>query len=169
MTGPQSSARSLKNRFVRRLKGTEGWSEKLATSPWFDRFDESFPRAFSDANLSSRERYRLLLDYFLAGFLEFRTATGERVYFPGFKGMRGHRIEGLEGFARTAPLLAAWLASGRDRIVPDPRGNGSIDLVQLIREGLLAGTDPSAPTYWGDLADLDQRSVEGTRARLGWR
>jgi len=150
-----------------RLKGTEGWREENRASSWFDQFGPPLSAAFCDESRDVSARYDTLFGYFLAGFLEFRTAAGERVYYPGYKGMRGHRIEGLEGFARTAPLLASWLASGRARVVPDPRdAGGTIDLVQLIREGLLAGTDPGAATYWGDIVDVDQRSVEAADVAL---
>nr|WP_294170981.1 DUF2264 domain-containing protein [uncultured Sphingomonas sp.] len=147
-------------------KQVEGWTERLPTSPLLERLDAGLPQLFADTDRPPLDRYKLLFDYLLAGFLEFRTAAGERAYYPGFKGMRGHRIEGLEGFARTAPLFASWLASGRGEQVADPRNSGSIDLAELIRDGLLAGTDPAADTYWGAIGDVDQRCVEAADVAL---
>lgn len=152
---------------IGRLRRTEGWTERLPTSACLAQMDRESITRFCDVERPALQRYETLFGYFLAGFLEFRTATGERVYYPGFKGMRGHKIEGLEGFARTAPLLASWLASGRPARVADPRGTGeTIDLARLIRDGLVAGTDPAAPSYWGDIVDFDQRSVEAADIAL---
>ncbi|WP_294171646.1 DUF2264 domain-containing protein [uncultured Sphingomonas sp.] len=144
----------------------EGWNARLPRSRLLDRADARLPLLFADPDRSPLDRYKLLFDYLLAGFLEFRTPSGERAYYPGFKGMRGHRIEGLEGFARTVPLFASWLASGRGEQVIDPRTSAPVDLADLIRGGLLAGTDPAAPTYWGEIGDMDQRLVEAADIAL---
>jgi hypothetical protein len=144
----------------------EGWNARLPKSPLLARADTRLPPLFADTGRSPLDRYKLLFDYLLAGFLEFRTPGGERAYYPGFKGMRGHRIEGLEGFARTVPLFASWLASGRGEQVADPRTSAPINLAELIRDGLLAGTDPRAPTYWGAIGDMDQRTVEAADIAL---
>ncbi|MFC6169316.1 DUF2264 domain-containing protein [Loigolactobacillus jiayinensis] len=60
----------------------------------------------------------------------------------------GTRIAGIEGFARM--LWGAGPAIGQL----------AADWQKEIREGLLAGTDPQSPDYWGDLHDRDQRMVE---------
>lgn len=149
-----------------RPKRVEGWNARLRSSPLLAQADAGLPFLFADTTRSPRDRYKLLFDYLLAGFLEFRTPAGERAYYPGFKGMRGHRIEGLEGFARTVPLFASWLASGRGEQVADPRTSLPIDLAALICDGLLAGTDPTARTYWGEIGDMDQRAVEAADIAL---
>jgi hypothetical protein len=147
-------------------KRVEGWNARLPPSRVLARADARLPLLFADTDRSPRDRYKLLFDYLLAGFLEFRTPGGERAYYPGFKGMRGHRIEGLEGFARTVPLFASWLASGRSEQVSDPRTSAPLNLAALIHDGLLAGTDPKAPTYWGEIGDMDQRTVEAADIAL---
>src|SRR5262249_5693036 len=81
----------------------------------------------------------------------------------------GYRVSGLEGFARTAPLLGAWLYSGRSRMVAAPSSNHTIDLLDLLRGAILAGTTPSSSSYWGKMTDNDQRIVEAADiARLLW-
>lgn len=55
----------------------------------------------------------------------------------------------LEGFARPLWGLGSLLA-----------GDGVYDSVAKWREGLINGTDPEHPEYWGDVEDLDQRMVE---------
>ena len=156
--------------FFRRLRAhrrVEGWYKPLPTSAWFRAHGPELVRRFGDEKIPDAERYRTLFNYFLAGFLEFVTRSGERVHYPGLKGMRGHSVEGLEGFARTAPLLAAWLSSGRPSAVEDPRWPGRlVDLRHLLRRAVLTGTDPRSPVYWGDMADRDQRIVEAADIAL---
>src|SRR5262249_59787382 len=62
----------------------------------------------------------------------------------------GYSMSGLEGFARTAPLFAAWLYSGRRQEIIDEQTGKSYAIVTILQQGLLAGTDPSSPNYWGD-------------------
>ncbi|QPB22385.1 DUF2264 domain-containing protein [Rhizobium sp. 007] len=147
---------------VRGKYAVSGWETTPEHSEFFEKGDKSFAQKFLSSDSDTPERhFRVLFDYFLAGFLQFRNETGELVDRPGVRGKRGSQIEGLEGYARTIPLLGAWIASGRPVVVEDPRKIGtSVNLVDLIKDGLLAGTNPSAPTYWGDPHDLDQRIVE---------
>ncbi|WP_461214846.1 DUF2264 domain-containing protein [Lacticaseibacillus sp. GG6-2] len=71
-----------------------------------------------------------------------------RIFFGATGVGYGDKAAGMEGFARMmwgagpayTQLSAAWQAE--------------------IRAGILAGTDPKAPDYWGDLHDRDQRMVE---------
>ncbi|KAJ5084395.1 hypothetical protein NUU61_008974 [Penicillium alfredii] len=55
----------------------------------------------------------------------------------------------IEGFARPLWGLASLLAGGYDYV----------DAVRW-REGIINGTDPESPEFWGDIEDLDQRMVE---------
>lgn len=146
----------------------EGWYKPARHSSYFDGRDPQLLRGFAQkTDRPDAERYELLFDYFLAGFLEFSTPSGERIFYPGLKGNRGHSVEGIEGFARTAPLFAAWLASGRPPVVADPRHpNLRVDLRRLIRRAVLTGTDRRSPSYWGDIGDYDQRIVEAADVAL---
>jgi hypothetical protein len=53
----------------------EGWNARLPKSPRLARDDARLPLLFSDPDRSPLDRYKLLFDYLLAGFLEFRTPT----------------------------------------------------------------------------------------------
>jgi hypothetical protein len=57
-------------------------------------------------------------------------------------------VAAMEGFARPLWGLAPLLAGG---------GTGP---AEAWRRGLVAGTDPAHPEYWGQLVDFDQRAVE---------
>ncbi|WP_126174622.1 DUF2264 domain-containing protein [Altericroceibacterium xinjiangense] len=147
--------------------GGDGWAEAIPTSAYFDDQDPELARSFADEAMSDTERYKGLFDYFLAGFLEFSAPSGERVSYPGFKGNKGRSVEGLEGFARTVPLFCAWLASGRPAVISDPRHPDiEVDLRDVVRRGILTGTDPASAAYWGDIVDYDQRIVEAADVAL---
>jgi hypothetical protein len=116
-----------------------------------------------------QERYDHLFQYFLRGFIEYASPGFERVFYPGMGSFYGYQISGLEGFARTATLMAAWIASGRDPAPIDPETHKPVGLVALLRKGLLMGTDPASNTYWGKITDYDQRTVETADiARVLW-
>jgi hypothetical protein len=48
-------------------------------------------------------------------------------------------------------------------------GGQRVDLVALLQEGLLTGTNKALPAYWGNIGDHDQRTVEAADiARVLW-
>jgi hypothetical protein len=117
----------------------------------------------------AQERFDALFAYFAAGFLRHATPGFERVQYSGTGSMDGYRMNGLEGFARTAPLLAAWVHSGRPRTLASPDGAGEVDIVEVLKQGLLTGTDPGRDEYWGKIDSNDQRIVEAADiARILW-
>lgn len=109
--------------------------------------------------------YDRLFDYFVQGFEIYRTPRGAGAVYPGLPSRNGRASDTLEGFSRMAPLIAAWLHSGRPEtlIVADGR---SVDLAARLRQGLLTGTDPNSPEYWGRIEDLNQRIVEASDIAL---
>ncbi len=60
-------------------------------------------------------------------------------------------VAGMEGFSRVLWALVPMLMGGCREAEPYWR---------LWREGLINGSDPSHPEYWGDIRDTDQRMVE---------
>ena len=115
------------------------------------------------------ERYQALFLYFAHGFARHASVLGGRIQYCGAASANTAAISGLEGFARTAPLLAAWVYSGRGTVIMDPVGGRDIDLVRLLRGGILSGVDTHSPDYWGDIADNGQRLVEAADiARVLW-
>jgi len=105
-------------------------------------------------------RFAGLFAYFSAGFLEHVSPGRARVHFAGAGSINGKSVTGLEGFARTGTLLAAWIYSERE---------GSARWAELLRTGILNGVNPRSPEYWGDPADNGQRTVEAADiARILW-
>lgn len=148
---------------------TEGFEHYV---PMDDREGErelAIRRRLLDRDASAEARYEALLRYFLRGFAAYATPDRARVQYPGMASVMGYRLDGLIGFARTAPLLAAWVQSGRGAVVVDDDTGASIDLVDRLEQGILAGTDPASPAYWGEMHAHDQRIVEAADiARVLW-
>jgi hypothetical protein len=115
------------------------------------------------------QRFRTLFLYFVHGFTSHSSALGGRVQYCGAGSANSASISGLEGFARTAPLLAAWVYSGRGEVIEDPVDGRQIDLVDVLRKGILSGVDAHSRDYWGDIAANGQRLVEAADiARVLW-
>jgi hypothetical protein len=113
--------------------------------------------------------YDGLFDYFLTGFRAHASRGGARIRYCGAASDAGLRVNALEGFARTAPLFAAWLYSGRPARFHSELTGEDIDLIAVLRNGILAGVDRDSADYWGDIAGADQRRVEAADiARTLW-
>ena len=129
---------------------------------------ESMPlalRAFRDDGHPGRESYAQLFRYFVDGWARRRTPLGALARYPGWRSWSDRRAEELEGFARVVPLLGAWVRGGRQRTLTLDNGD-TLDLCDAVRRGMLAGTDPSGPEYWGRIGTKDQRAVEAADVAL---
>ncbi len=129
--------------------------------------DELRVRQLMLSDQSLEQRFDGLFAYFARGFVRHALPGYARVQYGGAGSSHGYAMDGLEGFARTAPLLAVWLYSGRgpvDGIAPAPG-----EMLAMLRSGILNGVDPQSPQYWGPIADEDQRIVEAADiARVVW-
>jgi hypothetical protein len=135
-----------------------GWSKYSSPAPVGAREEGIRQLVLSDAPIE--RRFAGLFEYFSGGFVRHATPGYARVQFGGIRSFNGYSIDGLEGFARTAPLLAAWIYSKRE---------GSGEQVEMLRTGILNGVDPRSSEYWGDVQDFDQRIVEAADiARILW-
>lgn len=68
----------------------------------------------------------------------------------------GARADRLESFARPCLLAAHWLASERSSGEKLSR----TEIAEWFRRGLLIGTNPDSPEYWGPTANHHQHTVE---------
>jgi hypothetical protein len=152
-----------------RRDSVEGWTlyRPMADQP--QPIDQQSSTAFLERAAPDAARFEKLFLYFFHGFVVNAGNDFARIHYPGLPSAYGYSVSGLEGFARTAPLFAAWLSSGRPQEIIDRQTGKSYDFVTVLRKGLLAGTDPSSPNYWGDIHDDDQRIVEAADiARVLW-
>ena len=143
----------------------EGWQNRAEVHPVFAELDPRVETSFAAADRNDPARYADLFSYFLTGFVAYRSDAGSAAYYPGDPSIHGRSIDGLEGFSRIAPLLAAWLSSGRDRVIVLPQF-GEADLFQLLATGIENGTNPASAGYWGNYNSTDQQYVEAADIAL---
>lgn len=109
--------------------------------------------------------YDAIFRYMVLAWKTYRRTDRSGATFPGHLSWSGVECDALEGFARLMPLFAAWCYSGRDPVIE--LFGEKIDLVEEFRKGLVAGTDPHAQTYWGDMpGKSNQRIVEAADVAL---
>jgi len=146
--------------------GVEGWRERASpietTAAPLIALQARFAKAGGRVDASD---YELLTTYFFEGWAAYRTPRAERAHYPGLPSASGRRSDGLEGYARMFPLAAAWLASGRAPLIPTAKG--PLDLAEVFARGLVTGTDPASPDYWGPITDYSQTLVESADIALG--
>lgn len=110
--------------------------------------------------------YEALVRYFGAAWLTYRTPNGAGARFPGLPSWSGEECDALEGFSRMMPLFGAWCSAGRVQELEVSPGR-RLSLPAEFRRGLLAGTDPKSPGYWGDMpGKSNQRIVEAADVAL---
>src|ERR1700733_6829410 len=148
---------------------TQGWGRFVRASTQEGVAEIAIKREFESHSTPDEQRYDALFRYLLSGVLAFTDQPGSRIQYRGAAGVAGYGNAGLEGFARTGTLLAAWVASGREPVIVDAARAPPGDLVAYLRRGLLAGTDPKSSGYWGRIRNWDQRIVETADvARIVW-
>jgi hypothetical protein len=140
-------------------------AEAPPPTPRFPSDAESMLDGFRRTGEPSAGAYDSLFRYFLLGWETYRLPDGAGAAYPGLSSKHGAHADHIEGFARVAPMVAAWIFSGRPGAVDLP-GGGRADLPALLRRGVLHGTDPESPGYWGAIADRDQRIVEASDIAL---
>jgi hypothetical protein len=144
----------------------QGWSQTSKPFEGYEEIDAKIKATFIAKNQESPFlRYKAIFEYFTLGFIKYRSPNGALVYYPGAGSNHGRNVDALEGFARFFPLAATWMSSGHGNIV-DINGE-KIDLIRLLHQGIVAGTDTKNSEYWGKIKDKDQRIVEAADIALG--
>lgn len=106
----------------------------------------------------TRDEWLAYADRLLDTARSFASPGGGRIHFPGAEGGYGHAVDGLEGFARTF-LLAGFRIAGA-------RGEGTEDLADFYRRGIVTGVDPDAEDRWVRLDEHAQAKVEAASLAL---
>jgi hypothetical protein len=139
-------------------------SSAIATKT-FRRFDPILVRMFTDETIEVRKKYDFLFSYFVTGFLFSRTSCASSIRYPGAPSQNGPQVDRLEGFSRMLPVICSWIVSGRGKTIETLNGDKA-DLEEIIKSGLIAGTDPYSPGYWDDIRDNDQKICEAADIAL---
>ncbi|MCB4811363.1 DUF2264 domain-containing protein [Methylovorus menthalis] len=121
-------------------------------------FQQSSPNnTFSD--------YTHLFEYFLTGFIANKSDGNTRAYYEGSPMEQGAEVASIEGFTRTAPLFAAWIY-GQHGTQYTLKNGHSVDLVNLLKTGIVNGTNPEHAEYWGAMHNYQQSIVEAADVAL---
>ncbi len=131
----------------------------------FPRSAEKLLDGFSHEPITYRA-YEDLMRYMVTSWITYRNKTSSGAIYPGLPSWSGPECDSLEGFARIMPLFGAWCSSARDQKIDLPGGKFLL-LTNEFKLGLIAGTDPNASTYWGDMPGIsNQRIVEAADVAL---
>jgi len=150
---------------IKKITPIEGWRKQTKPFEKHKLIDEDIKKKFTAIDENSNfYRYELLFKYFLLGFTRYRSPHGERVYYPGAGSYSGRSIDGFEGFSRFIPLVSSWLFCGNSEKI-SVYGE-TVNLIDLLYKGIIAGTNPDSNEYWGDMQDCDQRIVEAADIAL---
>ena len=100
--------------------------------------------------LSTKQDFRQLMLRILEPLKPLYSPGGARLRIGHTGATYGKNAIELEAFSRPLWALAPfWMGGGR-----------APELEELYRRGLVSGTDPQNPEYWGDPGDYDQCFVE---------
>lgn len=154
--------------WMRKKSAVEGFGERASAREMSAHPAASVRQAFAaptgEAGLG-RAPYDLVGGHLLEGFFAYQGDSPSFAFYPGEPSWHGRRIDAEEGFSRILPFAAAWLAAGGDDRIPTTTGTRSLSAA--LRDGLLSGTDPDDPAYWGRPGRYDQRIVEASDVALG--
>lgn len=106
----------------------------------------------------TRDEWVACADLLLDTARTYASPGAGRIHFPGAEGGYGHAVDGLEGFARTF-LLAGFRIAGA-------RGEGTEELADFYRRGIVTGVDPDAEDRWVRLDEHAQAKVEAASLAL---
>ncbi len=100
----------------------------------------------------------------MKGIVDNASEGGARQRIPGQRSHHGRLADELEGFTRSGFMAGPWLY--RSNTGKYTIGDEEVDVAGFYRKGILAGTNPNHPEYWGDVVDYAQHLVEC--AALSW-
>lgn len=155
--------------WMRRKNAVDGFTERTTPMEMTAHPLAGVVQAFTSPAGTERGLGRAPYDaaggYLLEGFLSYRTGLPSLVSYPGEPSWNGRHMDEFEAYARILPFAAAWLAAGGEDGIATAAG--TVSLTAALRDGLIAGTDPDDPGYWGEPGRFDQRVVEAADVALG--
>jgi hypothetical protein len=112
----------------------------------------------------TREHWEEVFHGLMKGIVDSASPGCARQRIPGPRSHHGLLADELEGFTRSLIMAGPWLHHSAGGAYT---WNGAkVDVADFYRKGILAGTDPKHPEYWGEIVDYAQHLVE--MAALAW-
>jgi len=112
----------------------------------------------------TRKHWEEVFFVLVKGIVASASKGGARVQIPGPRTHHGQLADELEGFSRSFIMAGPWLRTSKTGSIAIE--DEMLDLAEFYRRGMLAGTDPQHPEYWGDIVSYSQQLVEC--ASLAW-
>jgi hypothetical protein len=128
------------------------------------RFTHPFDYARSPITGWTRAHWEEIFAVLMKGIIDSASPGGARQRIPGQRSHHGLLADEMEGFSRTFIMAGPWLRQS-DSGAFTLHGE-EVDVAEFYRQGILAGTDPAHPEYWGEITDYAQHLVEC--AALAW-
>ena len=123
-----------------------------------------FDRTRSPITGWTRRHWEEIFRTLMTGIVDSASPGCARQRIPGPRSHHGLLADELEGFTRSMIMAGPWLDSSADGAYAWQ--GRKVDVADFYRKGILAGTDPNHPEYWGDIVDYAQHLVE--MAALAW-
>ncbi len=120
---------------------------------------ETFNYILAQNPLRTRQDTVLLLLDLIRPLRSHYSPDGTTLHIGSTSAHYGERGARVEGWARVLWGLGP-LFSGDNSSLPAAVQIEIKDWASLYRTGLIHGTDPKSPGYWGDIYDFDQKMVE---------
>ncbi|MFW6208357.1 MAG: DUF2264 domain-containing protein [Spirochaetota bacterium] len=130
------------------------------------RIEFQTPFDYSSSRYSgfTRAHYNEIFSQLMAAIIDNASPGAARQLISGPRSHHGRLADELEGFTRSFIMAGPWLSQ---RSEPDFELQGRrYDVADFYRKGILNGTNPQHPEYWGDIVDYAQHLVE--MASLAW-
>jgi len=118
------------------------------------------PLDYSKSRLTGITREHWLEAFYALekGIMDNASPLSARQRIPGPRSHHGLLADELEGFTRSFIMAGPWLSGSSDGAF-EIEGK-RYDVADFYRRGILSGTDPKSPEYWGDVTDYAQHLVE---------
>ena len=120
---------------------------------------DTFNRQLAANPLNSRQDAAALLLDLIRPLRAHYSADGATLHIGSTAAHYGERSARVEGWARVLWGLGP-LFGGGSRSLPAAMQVEINGWAELYQQGLIHGTDPGHPGYWGDIYDFDQKMVE---------
>lgn len=128
------------------------------------KFQKPFDYTVSPYSGWTRSHWEELFFTLMQGIVHSASPGGARQIISGPRSHHGQLADEMEGFTRSMFMAGPWLYHSPEGVFTY---NGeTTDVAAFYRRGILAGTDPNHPEYWGDIVDYAQHLVE--MASLSW-
>lgn len=108
--------------------------------------------------LTRQDAVKALLD-FCRPLLPFYSAEKSTLHVGSTGAHYGEKSARMEGWARVLWGLGPLFGGDNSALPADMQAEIEV-FAEVYRTGLIHGTDPANPGYWGDLYDYDQKMVE---------